>query len=567
MADIRINALPEEASPAASENVAIDGASTRRSTIQKLVDAGAPIASQAEAEAGVDANKRMTPLTVKQAITAMAATSAQGAKADTAVQPTRSISAGDGLTGGGDLSTDRTVSLSVASLGSLALADSALQPGDIAATVPSLSANRMLVDNAAGTARETKTFSEVVSLLEPTLDTKYVKVSYIKAAVRASQFCLGNGTNEDVAFAAFLAALKDGGRQYDGIIDLPINLSSVATLTSFSASLRCTADAYLLNTGSSDGLFINNSALTGAELRTLGLEMTLLTNAANVGVAFRFRGSEVQTDNLIDALDIQKLVMMGTSTSEGWRYGFDGTQIKNTKLANIFTRGRVPSTLGVAGALDNSTLFSVYLHDGCNQVTIDDPRLHWGTYGVYVGQDVGEDLSEGIVIRGGDVKAHRAGFVADPSQGQQFQSIEVHYDTTATGVSFGKNGANSTDFSFADGNFFLRSGAEGYTGTYVGINMNNNYSQVNGNTIWTGGSPSIGGRVPWTDSVGISIASDVDNNKEGVTSVDSNILVGQDVPIVLRSFSSGCKGVNIPRSFGNPGYVGIDDNGTGNSVT
>lgn len=91
MADIRINQLPEEIAPVATENVPIDGASTRRTTIQAFVNAGAPIASQAEAEAGVNAIKRMTPLTTKQSIASeigvSIASAAQGALADTALQP------------------------------------------------------------------------------------------------------------------------------------------------------------------------------------------------------------------------------------------------------------------------------------------------------------------------------------------------------------------------------------------------------------------------------------------------------------------------------------------------
>lgn len=57
------------------------------------------------------------------------ATASQGATADTAVQPERAISAGSGLTGGGDLSTDRSIALSMTSIASLALAEGALQPG------------------------------------------------------------------------------------------------------------------------------------------------------------------------------------------------------------------------------------------------------------------------------------------------------------------------------------------------------------------------------------------------------------------------------------------------------
>lgn len=58
-------------------------------------------------------------------------TEAFAAKAD----KTTTISAGTGLTGGGDLSTDRTISLSDATVASLALADSAVQPGVLTSTL------------------------------------------------------------------------------------------------------------------------------------------------------------------------------------------------------------------------------------------------------------------------------------------------------------------------------------------------------------------------------------------------------------------------------------------------
>lgn len=68
MSDIRINSLPSEPNPSATDNLAIDGATTRRATAQAIVNAGAPVASQAEAQVGTDAVKRMTPLTTKQSI-------------------------------------------------------------------------------------------------------------------------------------------------------------------------------------------------------------------------------------------------------------------------------------------------------------------------------------------------------------------------------------------------------------------------------------------------------------------------------------------------------------------
>lgn len=97
LADIRVNQLPLATGPTApmqSDVVPIDGATTRKTTIQSLVEIGRPVASQAEALAGIDSVKVMTALTVQQkidslllgsasqaAITAFA-TAAQGVKAD-----------------------------------------------------------------------------------------------------------------------------------------------------------------------------------------------------------------------------------------------------------------------------------------------------------------------------------------------------------------------------------------------------------------------------------------------------------------------------------------------------
>lgn len=91
MANIRINGLPNEASPTGSDVVPIDGLTTRKTTLTALVNAGGPLANQAEAEAGSNNSKRMTPLTTAQAIAAQGgvqfASTAQGALADSALQP------------------------------------------------------------------------------------------------------------------------------------------------------------------------------------------------------------------------------------------------------------------------------------------------------------------------------------------------------------------------------------------------------------------------------------------------------------------------------------------------
>ncbi|WP_376711060.1 hypothetical protein [Pseudochrobactrum lubricantis] len=134
MADerVRINDLPVDASPSPDDNVAIDRASTRRTTVKQLVAAALPIATEPQAREGLSDTVAMTPLKTAQAIetlgSARFASSAQGNLAGTAVQPNRTIATGAGLTGGGDLSQDRTLALSTGSIASLAKADSAVQP-------------------------------------------------------------------------------------------------------------------------------------------------------------------------------------------------------------------------------------------------------------------------------------------------------------------------------------------------------------------------------------------------------------------------------------------------------
>lgn len=93
MADIRIKDLPLATggtAPVGADAVAIDGLTTRKTTISELGGVAVPIASQAEAEAGVNAVKRMTPVTTKQSIASEVgvtlASKAQGDLANSSLQ-------------------------------------------------------------------------------------------------------------------------------------------------------------------------------------------------------------------------------------------------------------------------------------------------------------------------------------------------------------------------------------------------------------------------------------------------------------------------------------------------
>ena len=72
MATVRPSELPAAASVATSAAFVVDtGSSVEKATAAQIIDAAIPLASQAEAEAGANNTKRVTPLRVKQAIDAL----------------------------------------------------------------------------------------------------------------------------------------------------------------------------------------------------------------------------------------------------------------------------------------------------------------------------------------------------------------------------------------------------------------------------------------------------------------------------------------------------------------
>lgn len=129
------NELPQALTPLGQNDYIIVqqgiGGIVAKTTPTELVDSVSPVSTQGEAQAGIDNLNRMTPLRTKESIASeigvSIASSAQGNLATTSVQPSRSLNTGTGLSGGGDLSSDRTLSLNPASIASLLKADTAVQ--------------------------------------------------------------------------------------------------------------------------------------------------------------------------------------------------------------------------------------------------------------------------------------------------------------------------------------------------------------------------------------------------------------------------------------------------------
>lgn len=123
MADIRIRDLPAGGGPVATDFVPIDNGTTRRATIQTIVETGRPVASQAESEAAANNTKVMTPLTVSQAV------DFYGLTKNGNLDGLTNVPLAQGNLGLGSAATQPSSAFATSSQG--ALADTAVQPGDL----------------------------------------------------------------------------------------------------------------------------------------------------------------------------------------------------------------------------------------------------------------------------------------------------------------------------------------------------------------------------------------------------------------------------------------------------
>jgi hypothetical protein len=158
MAIFRPNQLPAATTPLSpTDLVVVDQgvAGVNAADPQDVVDAAAPVASLAEAEAGADNTKRMTALRTKQSIASEVgvtiASKAQGDKADSAVQPARQIIAGAGLTGGGDLSADRTLNVGAGTGITVNADDVSLSATTISRLLPAAGTTSQVLQKASNT--------------------------------------------------------------------------------------------------------------------------------------------------------------------------------------------------------------------------------------------------------------------------------------------------------------------------------------------------------------------------------------------------------------------------------
>lgn len=399
MADIRISGLPSEPTPNAADVLAIDGATTRKTSIQAAVEIGRPAASQAEAEAGTNPTKVMTPLTTKQAIAANVGTTAGTVAAGddsrivNAVQTSRTLTGGTGIATIGDLSTDRTVSLNAASIASLALADDAVLNADTstASMLFVIDEDNMSSDSATKvpTQQSTKAYVDAATTVTQVFTGAVARPSIAKLkdgpiSLEDAGFVSGN------ALAALNLALASGAPIKLKAGKYSVNgLPNTVTNTPVSLEGHGPGMSILEFTGATSGLTINQDDYTHP---TFIKNLLLQTTHQESGDALTITYSKADsiTNRAVGRCVLEDVWARGdVVTSAGWANGIKCTDVHNLSIVRPIIAGRKDNAASGPAIFKNMTSGisligsdTPTLSADPSDILIDAPRIYHGNNGI-----------------------------------------------------------------------------------------------------------------------------------------------------------------------------------------
>ena len=329
MADIRINQLPLTGTPVAGDFLPLDNSSTRRATIQTVVEVGRPAASQAEAEAGANPTKVMTPLTTKQSIAS-------------------------------------EVGVTIASAASGALALTALQPSAIGVTVQAYDASLASIAGLT-TSADQMTYTTGVDAYATTALTPFARSildDADAAAVRAT-LILGNSAGLNVGTTAGTVAAGDDSR-ITGAAQKSANLSDLASASTARTNLGL-GNSATRNVGTAAGTVAagDDTRIVNAVQKTQLLSSGDLNNVVESG--FYRLGDSALIANMPAALNFgQMLESRGNDTLAQIGIPYNGQPLQFRGASGIggtpsFQSWQViPREVDVAGPL-GSTLSRPFL--------------------------------------------------------------------------------------------------------------------------------------------------------------------------------------------------------------
>lgn len=293
---IRPDDLPPRANPVASEVVPSDnGVTVAGVTWEDGVNAGRPLASQSEAEAGVQATKAMTPLTTKQAIDAQVPAIVGGAIAGLGLGTAAQADVGDFATAAQGLLADSAIQSVVAGVNvTVDISDpknpvvnsvGGVAPGDKDDVVVVDPSSQWIISDAAK-GRLVAFASNRVALASLNGDT-YQAVDLLEAGRKGLFLWVGSDLSSEVAFdtqqGIYVAPTSDPTgttgawvRQFDGNVHASWfggHLQAAMTVSDFLEKqlyLGEKGDSYTINSGLTvpDGLtvFSNLFGGTGAKI-------------------------------------------------------------------------------------------------------------------------------------------------------------------------------------------------------------------------------------------------------------------------------------------------------------
>ncbi len=230
---------------------------------------------------------------------------------------TWTITAGDGLTGGGDLSANRTIALNAASIASLAKADSALQSSNIGSTVQAYSAN---LTSWSALVPTDKANSGAIGSSLLTMSTAKILGRTTAATGAVEEITIGTGLS---LTGGTLSATGGGGG---------------GTVTS-------------VNLANSTGLTASGGPVTGAGSLTYTLSTNLQAWHA-LATSAKQNTLTSSTSNTISGTQVRRAALTGdvTAAANANATTISNSVVTNAKLANVATariKGRVSASTGV----------------------------------------------------------------------------------------------------------------------------------------------------------------------------------------------------------------------------
>lgn len=415
MADIRIRQLPDGGGPVATDYLPIDNGSTRKATIQNVVEIGRPAASQAEAEAGTNPSKVMTPLTTKQAVDFYGLTKA-GNLAGLADLPTARSNLGVAI--GSNVQAYDAALESISGLTTSADQMLYTTGSDAYATTALTPFARTILDDANAAAAQS-TLGLVIGTNVQAFDVDLAAIAALTSAADKLPYATGAGT---WAMADFTAA----GR---ALLDDADATAQRATLGLGTAAVK--------NTGTSIGDVVmredyqgqrgiyTDSGQTVFARRTVGLSDAVdwhfirVQNVAGADTTFGFVNSNLKASSIVSATSdrsewaITGVIQVDAPSNNAQHVGAYFQGLKNadantwslaTEMRDLVanpTKGSIAFENGmfVAG-LDNNNQ-RVVLHIPIDRHSSQTGTNHWVGRGIWITPDSGNlTVKWGIELKG-----------------------------------------------------------------------------------------------------------------------------------------------------------------------